>query len=327
MRRTAAISVLVVGMVLGQVAGPAAGAADPTPPGSAGLPPALEAARLRTRLETALATAAWDSALAPAQELAALAQEEHLEALYQVLRIHCAREDSSRAYVTLDDLLGAGWWDHRRLRTDPDVAFLMARERARALVRAAWSRQYIGMLERDTRDAMQKPVEVMAALAVRPGQRVADVGAGSGYFTLRLAEAVGTGGRVLALDIRQEMLDHIAARTRAAQLENVELRLVSADDPQLEPGSCDLILMVDTMHYVKDRVAYARRLRAALAPGGRVAIIDFRFDPQAVREFAPPPEQQVAREVLDRELAEAGLVVAADHDFLPEQYFVIYEAR
>lgn len=262
-----------------------------------------------------------------AEERAAQAQEAHLEALYTVLRLHCARQDSSRAFATLDELLGAGWWDHRRLRTDPELAFVMATERALAMVRGAWSRQYIGMLERDTRDAMQMPEAVMTALAVEPGARVADIGAGSGYFTLRLARAVGNDGRVLALDVRQEMLDHIAGRLREARLDNVTLGLVPADDPGLEAGSCDLILMVDTIHYVKDRAAYARKLRAGLAPGGRLAIIDFRYDPQAQHEFAPPPEQQVPREMLDREMAEAGLAVAQAFDFLPEQYFVIYEAR
>lgn len=276
---------------------------------AASVEPGPEPAALRARLDAAVAAAAWDSALAPAEELAALAQEQHLEALYTVLRIQCRLEDRARAYATLEEMLDAGWWDHPRLRTDPELAFLMKEERAIAMTRTAWSRQYIGMLERDSRDAMQMPVAVMTALAVRPGERVAD------------------GGHVWATDIRQEMLDHIAQRLRAAEIDNVELKLVLPDDPQLPPGGCDLILMVDTIHYVKDRVGYARRLREALAPGGRLVIIDFRYDAEAVREFAPPPGQQVPRETLDREMAEAGLEVAAHFDFLPEQYFVVYTAR
>lgn len=169
-------------------------------------------AKLRARLDEALAAAAWDSAVAPAEGLVFLAQVEHLESLYTLLHVHCLRGDRERAYETLATLLDAGWWDHRRLRTDPELALINQEERGQSMVRRAWSKQYIGMLERDTRDAMQKPDEIMAALALRPGQRVADIGAGSGYFTLRLAQTVGDGGLVHALDIRQEMLDHIADR-------------------------------------------------------------------------------------------------------------------
>jgi SAM-dependent methyltransferase len=123
------------------------------------------------------------------------------------------------------------------------------------------------------------------------------------------------------------MLDHIAGRLREAQLSNVELKLVPPDDPQLPAGGFDTILMVDTIHYIKDRAAYARKLREALAPGGRLVIVDFRRDPDAQREFAPPLEQQVARETLDAEMATCGLQPVAAYDFLPEQYFVVYAAR
>lgn len=287
-------------------------------------PAAPDPAALRVRLENALAGAAWDSAVAPAEDLVVLAQGQHLEALYTLLRIHCQRADRSGAYETLEALLDAGWWDHKRLRTDPELVLITKEDRCVAMVRKAWSKQYIRMLERDSRDAVQKPAEVMAVLAVKPGERVADVGAGSGYFTLRLAEAVGDAGRVWALDIRQEMLDHIAGRLREAQIANVELMLVPPDDPRLPAGGIDTILMVDTIHYVQDRASYARKLAAALAPGGRVVVIDFHYDPTAKREFAPPIEQQVPRETLDREMAAAGLKVVASYDFLPEQYFVIY---
>lgn len=278
---------------------------------------------------TRAATAATvpDSVVALAEESAAVAQVEYLEALYGLLRIHCERGDRTRAYKTLDALLAAGWWDHRRLRADADLALISQEDRFRTMVRKAWSKQYIGMLERESRDVLQKPAEVMAALALRPGERVADIGAGSGYFTLRIAEAVGDDGRVIAIDIRQEMLDHIADRLRGSPLQNVELKLAPADDPQLPAGSVDTILMVDTIHYVQDRTDYARKLRAALTRGGRLVIIDFRYDPHARREFAPPLEQQVPQETLDAEMAAAGFAVVQTYDFLPEQYFVVYAPR
>lgn len=284
-------------------------------------------ALLQTRLDDALAAAAWDSALVPAQQLAWLAQEHYLTALYQVLRIECQQQNHAQAYLTLATLLDGGWSDYAGLRQDPDLALINRDDKFLATIRASWSRQYIRMLERESRDAMQKPDEIMRTLAVHPGERVADVGAGSGYFTVRLADAVGAAGHVWALDIRQEMLDYIAGRLREPNITNVELKLVQPDDPLLPAGGVDTILMVDTMHYVKDREAYARKLRAALAPGGRVVVIDFRYDPQAQHEFAPPPEQQVPQETLDREMAAAGLKVAAAYDFLPEQYFIVYAAQ
>ena len=289
--------------------------------------PGPDPAALQARLDAALASAAWDSALVPAESIAALDQERFLGSLYTVLRIHCRRGDRAHAYQTLEQLLDAGYGDYHQLRVEPEFSLINQEERFLTTVRRSWSRQYIQMLERDSRDDMQKPAAIMEALAVRPGERVADIGAGSGYFTLRLAQAVGDGGRVWALDIRQEMLDYIANRLREAQITNVELKRVPADDPQLPPGGIDTILMVDTIHYVKDRAGYARKLREGLAPGGRVVIIDFRYDPEAQREFAPPIEQQVPRETLDREMAEAGLKVVSSHDFLPEQYFVVYAAQ
>ena len=153
---------------------------------------------------------------------------------------------------------------------------------------------------------------------------VADVGAGSGYFTIPVARAVGADGRVIATDIRQEMLDYIANRLTDEGVTNVELVKVEPDDPGLPAGGVDLVLMVDVMHYVKDRVSYGRKLRSSLSPGGRLVVIDFRHDPDAEREFAPPPEQQIPQGTLDLEMGEAGFEVAASYDFLPEQYFVVY---
>ena len=183
------------------------------------------------------------------------------------------------------------------------------------------------MLERESRQAMQHPDRILADLAFRPGEVVADVGAGSGYFTIPIARAVGEAGKVLALDIRQEMLDFIAGRLGAEGLDNVQLGLVEATDPGLPAHGVDTIFMVDVFHYIKDRQAYAQKLKDGLAPGGRLVVIDFRYDPEAEREFAPPPQQQVARADLDADMAAAGFQVRESFDYLPEQYFVVYEVR
>jgi hypothetical protein len=89
----------------------------------------------------------------------------------------------------------------------------------------------------------------------------------------------------------------------------------------------DTILMVDAIHYVKDRTTYATKLRAGLAPGGRLIIIDYRPKPMSERPWGPPPEQQFPRETLDAEMAAAGFKIVAAYDFLPEQFFVVYVPR
>jgi len=180
------------------------------------------------------------------------------------------------------------------------------------------------LLEREQREEWQKPSQVLEALAVREGERVADIGAGSGYFTLPLARAVGPTGRVYACDIEQAYLEHIARRATLEGLEQVTCQLADADDPHLPAAGVDTIFMVDTYHYLQDRAQYIRTLRECLAPGGRIVIIDYiprERDPGA---FVPALEHQLSRETVDADMAAAGLKPAAVHDFLPEQYFVEY---
>jgi len=99
----------------------------------------------------------------------------------------------------------------------------------------------------------------MKTLAFKPGERVADIGAGQGYRTFQVADAVGPEGQVLALDIAPEMLEYLDLRARARKATNVTLRRVASDDPQLEPGSVDTILRIDAIHYIKDRVTCAKK--------------------------------------------------------------------
>jgi len=250
----------------------------------------------------------------------------HLESLYAVTATHAALGDEDETYEWLERLLDAGFWDFRRLRDDPDFAAFRDRERFVRMWRGAWAAQYIAMLERTERDEFQQPERVLEALAIRPGERIADVGAGSGYFTVRLARAVGAGGSVLATDIREEMIAHLDARLEREGLENVRTLLATADDPMLPAGAFDTILLVDVWHYIRDP-AFARRLRDGLAPGGRLVVVDYRPRPWEERPWGPPPEQQTPREEVDAHMAEAGLLPVRVHEFLREQYFVEYEAR
>jgi len=167
------------------------------------------------------------------------------------------------------------------------------------------------------RDAWQKPDEVVRALALAPDATVADIGAGTGYFAVRLARAVPQ-GRVYAADVSPSMVRHLAARAAEAKLPNLVAVQAGTDDPHL-PGAVDLALLVDTYHHIGDRSAYFARLRASLTATGRLAIIDFRPDSPV-----GPRHGRVAPEAVKAELALAGYRLVATHDFLPNQYFLVF---
>jgi ubiquinone/menaquinone biosynthesis C-methylase UbiE len=166
----------------------------------------------------------------------------------------------------------------------------------------------------------QKPASVVRVLALRHGQVAADIGAGPGYFTKRLARAVGTSGHVYAVDAEPAILDVLRERVKAARLTNVTPVLGRGEDPCLPPSCCDLALIVDTYHHFADGPAFLRRVARALRPGGRLVNIDF-----AKREtpVGPPVEHRVSREDFVRDARRAGLVVVGEHQFLPYQYFLV----
>ena len=172
-----------------------------------------------------------------------------------------------------------------------------------------------------SRDEWQQPERVIAALGIRSGDRVADLGAGSGYFTLRLAPAVGADGRVYAVDVDEEMNEYLRQRVAQAGVVNVDVILGRFEDPLLPDGGVDLVLMVDTYHHLDDRPAYFRNLRRDLTPGGRVAVID--YDGRKLW-FMRLLGHTTPREELLREMAEAGYAVAEEFDFIDRQSFVIF---
>ena len=168
------------------------------------------------------------------------------------------------------------------------------------------------------RDAWQKPEEVLKALALAPGQVACDVGAGPGYFTLRLAQAVGPSGRVYAVDVEPALL--AALRDRLGEVRHVTPVLAVGDDPLLPLGACDVVLVVNTFHHFPDGVAYLWRLAASLRPGGRIVNVDFQKRETPV---GPPLAARVSREDFLAAAASAGLSVVAEPDVLPHQYLVV----
>jgi len=182
---------------------------------------------------------------------------------------------------------------------------------------------YIARLASPERDAWQKPDELVAALRLQPGQVACDVGAGPGYFALRLARAVGESGLVYAVDVEPRILD--ALRERLAQgPRNVVPVLALAADPLLPPRACDLILVVNTFHHFPDPPSYLRRLARSLRPGGRIVNVDYE---KKETPFGPPLAQRVSREEFLRQAESAGLTLAAEHKFLPYQYALELKAR
>jgi predicted methyltransferase len=168
------------------------------------------------------------------------------------------------------------------------------------------------------RDAWQRPGDVVAAMEIRPGMTVADIGAGTGYFEPWLSRAVGPSGVVLALDIEPDMVRYLAERAAREQLGNVKASKVAVDDPLLPKGGVDRILIVDTWHHIPSREAYAGKLREALSPDGTITIVD--FEPESSR--GPPAQYRVAPDQVLRELRAAGLVATVAPVDLPEQYVV-----
>ena len=180
---------------------------------------------------------------------------------------------------------------------------------------------YIAALEDPARDAYQKPHEVIQALALRPGEVVADVGAGSGYFALRLAHHVGPEGHVYAVDISPDMIRHLNARVRDAGLLNVSTILAQPNDPLL-PQPVDRFLFVDVWHHVDDQADYLALIKKRLKAGGQLVMIDFHKRELPV---GPPNTMKIARDDLLQQMQAHGFRLVREHTFLPYQYFLVFE--
>jgi len=176
-------------------------------------------------------------------------------------------------------------------------------------------------METPDRDAWQKPKEVLRALKLLPGQVAGDIGAGPGYFALRLAHEVGEHGAVLAVDVETRILDVLRNRIEKAGVSNVAPILGLPGDPLLPLGVCDLILVVDTFHHFPNGVAYLRRLSRSLREGGHLVNIDYHRRELPV---GPPVEHKVSREDFLVQAEKAGLALIAEHTFLPYQYFLVF---
>ena len=177
-----------------------------------------------------------------------------------------------------------------------------------------------GNFDNPARDAWQLPNRVIAELKLKAGQTVADVGAGTGYFSVRLAKSPAA-PKVYASDIEPAMVGYLRQRAAKEGIANMIAVQAAADSPNL-PGPVDVVLIVDTYHHIANRETYFRKLASSLKPGGRVAIIDFKPD----SPDGPPKEFRFPPERFKSEMAAAGYRLEAQYDFLPRQNFFIFEA-
>lgn len=178
--------------------------------------------------------------------------------------------------------------------------------------------RYAKSFDDPKRDAWQMPDRVIAGLNLKAGDSVADIGAGTGYFTMRLARSAAA-PRVFASDIEPNMVKHLQHRAMTEGLKNVTAVQAKADSPNL-PEPVNAILIVDTFHHIPNRVAYFTALKKSLKPGGRVAIVDFKKgSPEG-----PPEEFKFTPDQISGEMAKAGYALQTAHDFLPRQMFLIY---
>lgn len=186
-------------------------------------------------------------------------------------------------------------------------------------------KDFVGRFEVESREVFAKRKEIVDACGIKPGQTVADIGAGTGLFTRLFADAVGKEGHVVAVDIAQKFLDHIAASSREAGLKNIDTVLCKPDSTELPPESVDVAFICDTYHHFEFPKKTMTSLQRALKPGGRIILIDFRREEGKSSEFVLS-HVRAGQEVFEREIRDVGLrKVRENRELLHENYFVEFE--
>jgi SAM-dependent methyltransferase len=178
-----------------------------------------------------------------------------------------------------------------------------------------WAKEF----DNPERDAWQKPDDVLDALQLPPTALVADIGAGTGYFSARLAKRLPQ-GKVFAADVEPDMVRYLGARAEREHLPNLTPVQARPDAANL-PEPVDVILVVDTYHHIDDRSRYFAALQSSLRPGGRLVIIDFKAD----SPNGPPAHHRIPPQQVTQELATAGFAPAGTIEFLPRQYGLVFK--
>ncbi len=205
---------------------------------------------------------------------------------------------------------------------DPDGIgkFYLNREIAHVM-----GHQAAGWLDRPEREKEEDPAKLIKALDIKPGMTIADIGAGSGFHAFRMAPLVGEKGKILAVDIQQEMLDIISARMKKQKVANIETILGTETDPKLPEGKVDLIILVDVYHEFSHPYEMTEKMVAALKPGGRIAFVEFRLeDPKVpIKLVHKMSERQVMLEMEQFK----GMSHQKTVKSLPWQHIVLFEKK
>ncbi len=181
-----------------------------------------------------------------------------------------------------------------------------------------------GWLERPEREDEEAPSKALDALELKPGMVVADIGAGSGYYSSRIAKRVGPTGRVIATDIQPGMIEILDRRIRMEGLSNITTVLNGMDDPRLPPASVDLAIMVDVYHELQQPQVFLQRLKGAFKPGGRLVLLEFRKEDPKV-PILEVHKMSVAE--VKQELEAEGFVLDKVIDVLPWQHIIVLRVK
>jgi predicted methyltransferase len=198
-------------------------------------------------------------------------------------------------------------------------------------------KEWIRRLERPERLPGLKIPEVMASLGLKPGDVIADIGAGTGTFTIPFAKAVAPSGRAYAVDIWPELLDYIKAKAVKEGASTLDTVLAARDDPRLPTRQVDVVFFHDVFHNTNDRTDYLRRVVPALRPGGRIAIVEQEYDDPIAKKW-DLPEDRITPKQVQGWMAAVGFELAAEFDIfsaaknlpgtgMPARWFVVYRAR
>lgn len=179
------------------------------------------------------------------------------------------------------------------------------------------------MFNRKASNPNNKPDQVLGAIGLKPGQSIADIGSGGGYFSFRFAEAVGEKGKVYAVDTSQEFLGYVRGEAERKGLGNVEPVFASGSELNLPERTLDCVFMRNVTHHIKDREVYFRNLSRYLKPDGRFVVIEYnKGKPISFRRLFG---HHVSKEMIIKEMSEAGYILEKEFDFLPEQHFCIFK--
>jgi SAM-dependent methyltransferase len=199
----------------------------------------------------------------------------------------------------------------------PALTHYMGREIAQTMhfLGAEW-------LTRESRDREEEPAKLMKALNLKKGQTVCDLGCGNGFYTLKLADAVGREGTVLAVDIQKEMLDMLKRRAAQANVTNIQPILGTTWDPKLPEGKLDLVLLVDTYHEIDHPVEVLAGIRKSLTREGRLCLVEFRAEDP---EVPIKPLHKMSKKQINKELPANGFKLVKQYDEMPWQHVMFFE--